>query len=473
MRFTGLGAGLMVSLLVGLGAGCVNEMQRFEYAHSHDHQELTATPESMLASWTSDGDWLVSPRLDAIDGASRAGVLVGLLLPDRTPTLEARLLTPEGPGPWLPLDATWSDEDQLVANVDFGDIGTGAELRVRVGDMDAFGNLRFAAVIPEALELDLSTDDLETPEVASAAQELRSELQGFGIVTRAQWGARATRCTSRDASKRRIAVHHTVTSSSDPARQMRGMQNFHMNTRGWCDIGYHFLIGADGRLYEGRPLHLLGTHVGGQNSGNIGISFIGCYHTSGCSGFGATRPTDAMVRKVGQLMGSLRRIYGINLSTSTVMGHGQHAGQSTTCPGANVRSRIGEMINIGRSQTLSGTSSGGSTGGGTATGGSCRHTYGGTYGNLACSASYQCCNGSWRARGACGSCACVESTGQRGCSAPSGPPAGAACTHTYGGRYANTACSPSYQCCNGSWRTRGSCGSCYCTESTGQRGCGT
>ncbi|MCU0677882.1 MAG: hypothetical protein MUE69_34540, partial [Myxococcota bacterium] len=179
------------------------------------------------------------------------------------------------------------------------------------------------------------------------------------------------------------------------------------------------------------------------------------------------------------------RLYGVSLSSTTVKGHRDHPGQTTSCPGDNLRPRIAEMITIGRSSTLSGGSS-------TpppstpppSTGGSCTHSYGGTYGNLACSAGYQCCSGSWRTRGACGACACVEASGERGCTAaapsgppagaaPSGPPAGAACTHTYGGRYANTACSPSYQCCNGSWRTRGSCGSCYCTESTGERGCGT
>jgi hypothetical protein len=51
----------------------------------------------------------------------------------------------------------------------------------------------------------------------------------------------------------------------------------------------------------------------------------------------------------------------------------------------------------------------------TTTGRSCTHSYGGTYGSMACSASYQCCDGTWRTRGACGGCTCVESTGRTGC----------------------------------------------------------
>jgi len=48
---------------------------------------------------------------------------------------------------------------------------------------------------------------------------------------------------------------------------------------------------------------------------------------------------------------------------------------------------------------------------------------------------------------------------------------GASCEHTYGGVYAHGGCSPSYQCCDGSWKPRGECGPCTCEESTGQIGC--
>jgi hypothetical protein len=466
-----LGCGVAGVLL--LASGCVNELQAYEHHLSHDHQELAASGGAVIEGWAVEGDWYVSPRLMAADGASRAGVLVGLLNPGDAPLMETRVITPEGPGEWVPLENVWSEEDQHVAIAELGATGIAAELRILRTDVHQLDVLRFTAVVPEPIEL-LADDAL--PEVDSSSAEIRRELQGLGIVTREQWGARATRCTGSDSSKRRFAIHHTVTGSSDPARQMRGIQSFHMNTRGWCDVGYHFLIGSDGKVYEGRPLNLLGAHVGNNNSGNIGISFIGCFHTSGCSGLGPSRPSDAMINASGRLLGTLSRLYGVSLSSTTVKGHRDHPGQTTSCPGDNLRPRIAEMITIGRSSTLSG----GSTPPPPSTpppstGGSCTHSYGGTYGNLACSAGYQCCSGSWRTRGACGACACVEASGERGCSAaaPSGPPAGAACTHTYGGRYANTACSPSYQCCNGSWRTRGSCGSCYCTESTGERGCGT
>jgi len=50
-----------------------------------------------------------------------------------------------------------------------------------------------------------------------------------------------------------------------------------MDTRRFDDIGYHFLIGPDGALYEGRPLSTVGAHAEGKNSGSVGICIIGDY----------------------------------------------------------------------------------------------------------------------------------------------------------------------------------------------------
>lgn len=51
-------------------------------------------------------------------------------------------------------------------------------------------------------------------------------------------------------------------------------------------------------------------------------------------------------------------------------------------------------------------------------------------------------------------------------------PAGASCTHSFGGVYSDGACSGAYQCCDGSWiNGQNSCGTCTCIEETGQQGC--
>lgn len=39
---------------------------------------------------------------------------------------------------------------------------------------------------------------------------------------------------------------------------------------GWADIGYSFLVGEDGNVYEGRGWNLAGAHCVGYNSKSIG-----------------------------------------------------------------------------------------------------------------------------------------------------------------------------------------------------------
>ena len=41
---------------------------------------------------------------------------------------------------------------------------------------------------------------------------------------------------------------------------------------GWGDVGYNYMIGPGGQIYECRSLAYDGAHVAGHNAGNIGIA---------------------------------------------------------------------------------------------------------------------------------------------------------------------------------------------------------
>lgn len=49
--------------------------------------------------------------------------------------------------------------------------------------------------------------------------------------------------------------------------------------RGWDDIGYSFLVGQDGNVYEGRGWHHVGAHTQGYNSRGFAASFMGNFMT--------------------------------------------------------------------------------------------------------------------------------------------------------------------------------------------------
>lgn len=55
------------------------------------------------------------------------------------------------------------------------------------------------------------------------------------------------------------------------------IQSIHVDSRKWDDIGYNFLIGNDGYVYEGRGWNLQGAHTKGFNNKSLGISFIGSF----------------------------------------------------------------------------------------------------------------------------------------------------------------------------------------------------
>nr|XP_016846275.1 PREDICTED: N-acetylmuramoyl-L-alanine amidase [Anolis carolinensis] len=105
------------------------------------------------------------------------------------------------------------------------------------------------------------------------------------IIPRCMWGARPYRGTPAQLTLplNSVYVHHTSTPSkpcqtfSVCAADMRSMQRFHQDVRGWDDIGYSFIVGSDGYLYQGRGWHWVGAHTLGYNSKGFGVSFIGDY----------------------------------------------------------------------------------------------------------------------------------------------------------------------------------------------------
>ncbi|KIH98005.1 MarR family transcriptional regulator [Streptomonospora alba] len=94
------------------------------------------------------------------------------------------------------------------------------------------------------------------------------------IIERSEWGARAPRGrdhVSWDA-RTEFVVHH----SAGPTTQtVRSIQDFHMDGRGWSDIGYNLLVDDAGNAYEGRGWEMVGAHAISHNTSGIGVCYIG------------------------------------------------------------------------------------------------------------------------------------------------------------------------------------------------------
>jgi hypothetical protein len=125
------------------------------------------------------------------------------------------------------------------------------------------------------------------------------------IVSRAEWGASESirRGTPAFAPSVRLAfVHHTAGRSNysraEAAAVVRGIQLFHVQSNGWNDIGYNFLVDRFGTIYEGRfggvERNVVGAHARGFNTGSTGIALIGTY--------GSARPSPAALDALASLI---------------------------------------------------------------------------------------------------------------------------------------------------------------------------
>lgn len=118
------------------------------------------------------------------------------------------------------------------------------------------------------------------------------------VVTRAAWGADESLGLGADGRQhwpvadwplQMLVVHHTAWPEpiGEPADAVRRIHRLHAAEQGWGDIGYGYLIAADGTIYEGRstsrsrPAHApAGAHVKDHNAGSLGIALLGGFATS-------------------------------------------------------------------------------------------------------------------------------------------------------------------------------------------------
>lgn len=83
---------------------------------------------------------------------------------------------------------------------------------------------------------------------------------------------------------RRIVIHHS-SAEDGPKLDFPSIRRYHMEQRGYADIGYHFLVekynddlGSKSFVATcGRPLNMAGAHAKGANADSIGVCFIGNY----------------------------------------------------------------------------------------------------------------------------------------------------------------------------------------------------
>lgn len=197
------------------------------------------------------------------------------------------------------------------------------------------------------------------------------------IISRAQWGADESKVEDPSEYIEKIDavfIHHTVGSNSYSCAQsaslVRGVMAYHIDTEGWNDLGYNFLVDKCGQVFEGRSggvdLPVKGAHTYGFNSYSTGIAFLGDFE--GVDGHTVGKPTRAALEAAARVAAWKLGQYGGNPTGKVTLEAGGDTGVwktgdlatlnvisghrdafATACPGATLYAKLGEIRRVAAS----------------------------------------------------------------------------------------------------------------------------
>ncbi|MGD9318233.1 MAG: N-acetylmuramoyl-L-alanine amidase, partial [Anaerolineae bacterium] len=117
---------------------------------------------------------------------------------------------------------------------------------------------------------------------------------------------------------RNLIIHHSAAPATVGPRRIAA---YHVKKQDWPGIGYHFVVGEDGALYQGNKVETKSYHAVRANPYGVGICFLG--------NFTKEVPPPAQLRAGAHLAAWLMQELGIELDQ--VKGHKEF--MQTGCPG--------------------------------------------------------------------------------------------------------------------------------------------
>lgn len=117
---------------------------------------------------------------------------------------------------------------------------------------------------------------------------------------------------------RNLVIHHTAAA---PTVGPEAIARYHVTKLDWPGIGYHFVIMADGAIYQTNHLEAVSYHARSANQTSVGIALAGNLMAVG--------PTDAQLASAGKLLAYLLTLLG--LSRESIRAHKDFV--PTACPG--------------------------------------------------------------------------------------------------------------------------------------------
>jgi N-acetyl-anhydromuramyl-L-alanine amidase AmpD len=129
-----------------------------------------------------------------------------------------------------------------------------------------------------------------------------------------------------------IIIHCSATKPSQNV-PIETIKKWHVEERGWSDIGYHYYITRDGVLHQGRPIERPGAHAKGHNKTSIGICYEGGLDEDG-------NPEDNRTKEQIYTIVSLIKGLKSDYEAEKIIGHRDLPRVSKACPSFDVATFI-------------------------------------------------------------------------------------------------------------------------------------
>ena len=132
----------------------------------------------------------------------------------------------------------------------------------------------------------------------------------------------------------KLIVIHCADTYSKMDIGAKEIKQWHL-TRGWSDIGYHFVIRRDGIIETGRDIDVMGAHCRNYNQDSIGICYVG---GRGDDEKPTDNRTDAQKKTLAALIVSLQAEY----PNALVKGHNELSNKD--CPSYDVKKDMDNLL---------------------------------------------------------------------------------------------------------------------------------
>jgi N-acetylmuramoyl-L-alanine amidase len=142
----------------------------------------------------------------------------------------------------------------------------------------------------------------------------------------------------------KIIVHCTATHEGQNVTAKQ-VDSWHKK-RGWSGIGYHYLVGLDGTIEEGRPVEQVGAHTKGQNRNSVGVCYVGGLDKDG-------NPKDTRTEQQQDALLNLITDLKERFPGATVHGHREFSAKA--CPCFDAKSEYANVGNVRKSPAQSTT----------------------------------------------------------------------------------------------------------------------